>query len=55
MACTDGRPAYSLVYAQSMDAKSIAAVIFEVVNIITLAYLNYRHDFYDIRSEGTTV
>jgi hypothetical protein len=43
------------VYAQSTNAKSIAAVIFEVVSIITLGYLKYRHDFCDIRSEATTV
>jgi len=38
-----------------MNAKSIAAIMFEVVTIITLGYLKHKHDFYDIRSVTTTV
>jgi hypothetical protein len=55
MACTDGIPTYCLIYARSTNAKSIAAVMFEAVSIITLGYLKYKHDFYDIRSETTAV
>ena len=55
MACTDSSPTYYLISAQSMNAKSIAAVIFEVVSIITLGYLKDKHDFYDIRSVATGV
>jgi len=29
--------------------------MFEVVSIITLGYLKYKHDFYDIRSLATAV
>jgi hypothetical protein len=38
-----------------MNAKSIAAIFFEVVSIITLWYLKHKHDFYDVRSAATTV
>jgi hypothetical protein len=39
MAYTDGNPIYCLISARSTNAKSIAAVIFEVVRIRTLGYL----------------
>jgi hypothetical protein len=39
MACTDGNPIYCLMSALSTNAKSIAAVIFEVVRIRTFGYL----------------
>jgi hypothetical protein len=39
MAYTDGNPMYCLISARSTNAKSIAAVIFEVVRIRTLGYL----------------
>lgn len=55
MACTDGSPTYCLISARSTNAKSIAAVMFEVVSIITLGYLKNKHNFYDIRSVATTV
>jgi hypothetical protein len=55
MACTDGSPAYCLISAQSTNAKSIAAVLFEVVSIITLGFLKHKHGFYDIRPAATTV
>ena len=55
MACTDGSPTYCLISALSTNAKSIAAVMFEVVSIITLGYLKHKHDFYDIRSVATAV
>jgi hypothetical protein len=55
MACTDGSPTYCLISARSTNAKSIAAVMLEVVSIITLGYLKHKHDFYDIRSAATTV
>ena len=54
MACTDGSPTYCLISARSTNAKSIAAVMFEVVSIITLGYLKHKH-FNDIRSVATTV
>jgi len=45
MACTDGSPTYCLISARSMNAKSIAAVMFEVVSIITLGYLKHQTQF----------
>jgi hypothetical protein len=38
-----------------MIAKSIAAIMFEVVSITTLGYLKHKQDFYDIWSVATTV
>jgi hypothetical protein len=55
MACTEGIPTHCLISAGSTNAKSVASVMFEVVNIITLGYLKHRNDFYDIRSAATTV
>jgi hypothetical protein len=55
MSCIDGSPTYCLISALSTNAKSIAAVLFEVVSIITLGYLKNKHGFYDIRSAATTV
>jgi hypothetical protein len=55
MACTDGSPTYCLISARSTDAKSVAAVMFEVVSIITLGCPKHKHNFYDNRSVGTTV
>jgi hypothetical protein len=37
-----------------MNAKSIAAIMCEVVSIITLGYLKHKHFFYDIRSAAMT-
>ena len=55
MACTDGSPTYCLISARSTKAKSIAAVMFEVVSIITLGYLKCKHNFNYIRSVIKTV
>jgi hypothetical protein len=38
-----------------MNARSIAAVMLEVVSIITLGYLKHKHDFHDVWSAATTV
>jgi len=45
MACTDGSPMYCLISARAMNAKSVAAVMFEVVRIITLGYLKHKQSF----------
>ena len=55
MACTDGCPTYCLISAQATNAKSIAAIMFEVVTIITLGHLKHKHHFNDIRSIATAV
>jgi hypothetical protein len=44
-----------LISAPSTNAKSVAAIMFEVVNIITLGNQKHEHDFYDIRSAAMTV
>jgi hypothetical protein len=53
--CTDGSPTNCLLSARSTNAKSIAAVMFEVVSIITLGYLKNKYNYYDNMSVVTTV